>query len=115
MAIYVYGTSTSGNFANDYARAASAEYGADYKIIRGRNGNSYAIPYLDSKLNLLPIAAIKKEIDEFKQFCIDNPTELFIISPIVCYKKIDTHGLYVLPLFKDLPPNCFKQPIDRKK
>jgi hypothetical protein len=103
--IFVFGSNLAGRHGKGAALFALKNHGAKYGCGVGIQGDSYAIPTKDAKLNTLPISIIKQYVDEFIQFANNNPTLQFNITRVGCglagYKDAD-----IAPLFKSIPLNC---------
>jgi hypothetical protein len=103
--IFVFGSNLAGIHRAGSALAAKTYYGARLGKGAGMQGDSYAIPTKDKKLNVLPLEVIKIYVDEFIQFAKDCPEYTFNIVSIGCglagYKPEQ-----IAPMFKDCPRNC---------
>lgn len=105
MVIFVFGSNLAGRHGKGAAKTARSKYGAIYGQAIGLQGNSYAIPTKDSKLDPLPLATIAKYVYQFLLFAYDHPELTFEISRVGC-------GLagyvpsQIAPLFAGLPDNC---------
>ena len=102
--IFVFGSNLSGRHGKGAALFARQYHGAIYGQGVGLQGNSYAIPTKDEKLNTLPLHTISKYVMEFLNFAEENPNLKFIVTPIGC-------GLagyapeQIAPMFRNIPQN----------
>lgn len=82
--IFVFGSNLAGRHGKGAAKFALDNHGA----IRGRGiglqGNSYAIPTKDERLNVLPLVFIEYHVRNFVRFAAENPTMSFNVTPIGC-------------------------------
>jgi hypothetical protein len=103
--VFVFGSNLAGRHGKGAALTALNHYGALYGNCSGLQGNSYAIPTKDTKLNTLPLSIIKVYIDEFKTFASNHPEIIFKVTAIGCglagYSPKD-----IAPMFIGLPSNC---------
>jgi hypothetical protein len=103
--IFVFGANLAGRHGKGAALYALRYYGAVYGNGRGLQGNSYAIPTKDAKLNILSLPEIKKEVEKFIKFAELNQNLTFEVTRIGCglagYKDIQ-----IAPMFCDAPENC---------
>lgn len=104
MRIFVFGSNLAGRHGKGAALFARTYHGAVYGQGEGLQGNSYAIPTKDKKIQTLPISDIKYWVDKFLKFAEDNPQMTFDLTPIGCglagYKKEQ-----IKPLFDNKPKN----------
>lgn len=102
--IFVFGSNLAGRHGKGAALFAVKNRGAIYGQGVGRQGNSYAIPTKDEKLQTLPLETIKFFVDQFIAYAEDHPEEEFQLTPIGC-------GLagyipaQIAPMFKHAPIN----------
>lgn len=77
-------------------------------MIRGQSiglqGNCYAIPTKDQKLNTLPLDIIEQHAKEFLCFAEAHPDMEFHLTPIGCGLAGYTHA-QIAPMFHKSPPN----------
>lgn len=103
--IFVFGSNRAGRHGAGAAKFARENYGAIYGQGEGRQGLSYGIPTKDECLRTLPLAEIKKHIEEFLNYAVDHPELCFQITRVGCglagYKDQD-----ISPMFKGTPTNC---------
>lgn len=113
--IFVFGSNLRGIHGIGSAKHAKEAYHAQTGVGEGRTGDSYAIPTRDcyrpkgsDKLVFitLELEQIKKSVDKFIQYAIENPNLDFRIVEIGCgkagYKPSD-----IIPFFKNIPTNCY--------
>lgn len=105
MRIFVFGSNLAGRHGKGAAFYARKHHRAIYGQGVGLQGNSYAIPTKDECLMTLPLAIIKKYIDDFIMFAKQNPDMQFDVTAVGCglagYKPHQ-----IAPLFKEAPLNC---------
>lgn len=103
--IFVFGSNLAGRHGKGAALYAKKYHGAIYGQGIGPQGESYAIPTKDEKLNTLPISQIKQHVDDFLRYAEEHQEQIFSITAIGCglagYKPSD-----IAPLFVNVPPNC---------
>jgi hypothetical protein len=103
--IFVFGSNLGGRHGKGAALYARQHCGALYGQGVGLQGNSYAIPTKDAALRTLPLAEIRKHVEDFKCFASINPALTFEVTAIACglagYPPAD-----IAPMFQDAPPNC---------
>lgn len=104
--IFVFGSNELGihkrgaaKFALDYCEAILGKG-------HGLQGYSYAIPTKKTPYITLSLEKIKKYVDIFREFALNNSHINFHITPIgtglAGYKHTD-----IAPMFKNMPTNCF--------
>ena len=102
--IFVFGSNLAGRHGKGAALHAKKFCGAIYGQGVGLQGNSYAIPTKDEKLQPLPLEDIAEHVCDFITFAFLHPELRFEVTPIGCglagYKP-DQIG----PLFTGVPPN----------
>jgi hypothetical protein len=103
--IFVFGSNEAGRHGAGAAKAAKLHFGAEYGNGYGLQGQSYAIPTKDSRIQTLPLEDISRYINEFKAFAKDNPHITFFVTRIGCglagYDDSD-----IAPMFVGSPNNC---------
>lgn len=104
MPIFVFGSNESGIHGAGAAKFALENHGAIWGVGFGLQGNSFAIPTKNFKIETLPIEKIKIYVDKFLEFANMNPEMTFQLTPIGCglagYKPHQ-----IGPLFKNCPKN----------
>ena len=118
--VFVFGSNLRGRHGAGAAKAALERYGAIEGQGVGLQGQSYAIPTKDYRIQTMPLEVIEPYIKEFVQFTHDHPDMTFMVTPIgtglAGYRHED-----IAPLFKGVI-NCwlplawlsFWTPIDSK-
>lgn len=105
LSIFVFGSNLAGRHGKGAALFARQKHGARYGCGVGIQGNSYAIPTKDGRLNTLPLPAIKHYVVNFLAYAQEHPLISFEVTRIGCglagYKDSD-----IAPMFKDAPNNC---------
>ncbi len=104
--IFVFGSNRQGRHGKGAALEARVKWGAHYGQAEGLQGNSYAIITKELRYGypIVTLDEVKKGVDRFKAFAINNPEMKFLVTPIGC-------GLAGFPpeqiawLFKDSPGN----------
>jgi len=103
--IFVFGSNLSGIHGAGAAAHAVRVYGAIYGQGIGLQGKSYGIPTKDYSIETLPLSEIRKYVEQFLKFAVDNPKLSFYITRIGCglagYTDKD-----IAPMFKGAPSNC---------
>lgn len=80
--IFIFGSNLLGIHGKGAALYARQYCGAIYGQGNGRQGNSYAIPTKDGRLNPLPLSGIQSYVDEFLIFSETHPELTFRLTPI---------------------------------
>jgi hypothetical protein len=81
--VLVFGSNLEGRHGKGAALEAREKFGAKQGQAKGRQGQSYAIPTKDLKINKgLPLNSIKKDIDEFLNYAEAHPDERFFFSAL---------------------------------
>lgn len=96
--VFVFGSNLAGRHGKGAAKMAMS-FGAKYGKGIGLQGNTYAIPTKDERLNILQIEEIKKHVDNFISYA-KNSMNIFFVTEIGCglagYKPQD-----IAPLFRN--------------
>ena len=107
--IFVFGSNLAGRHGKGAALWARQHRGAIYGQGEGLQGESYAIPTKDGRLNTLPLPAIRWHVIAFLRFARNNPEMQFQLTPIGCgyagYTPAD-----IAPLFEGAPSNVIMPP-----
>lgn len=89
--VYVFSSNKAGRHGKGAALYARKKRGAIYGMPHGMQGNSYAIPAKDCRMNVdrfcrdsLEIEEIAGYVDTFIQFAADHPELIFDVIPIGC-------------------------------
>jgi hypothetical protein len=103
--IFVFGSNESGIHGAGAAKDALKRHGAVYGQGYGLQGNSFAIPTKDYRIEVLPIEIIKEYINDFKEFAAEHSEEIFYVTKVGTglsgYNDED-----IAPLFNNSPLNC---------
>lgn len=103
--VFVFGSNLGGRHLAGAAKVALKRFGAVLGKGYGLQGNSFAIPTKDRRIQTLPLNIIEQYVDMFKEFAQENTQLTFYVT------KIGT-GLASLPdesmarLFLGSPKNC---------
>lgn len=103
--IFVFGSNTIGRHGAGAARAALEFYGAEYGKGEGIQGNSYAIPTKNDRLETLPRLDILIYVEKFISFAREHPELYFFVTRIGCGLAGYTDVL-IAPMFRAAPANC---------
>ena len=82
--VFVFGSNMNGNHAGGAARFAVKNFGAINGQTEGLQGQSYAIPTLDEKMEKLSLGRISLSIDKLFQFANENANLVFFVTKIGC-------------------------------
>lgn len=102
--VFVFGSNLAGRHGKGAALWARQHCGAVYGQGEGYQGNSYAIPTKDERIQTLPLFRIHNYVDRFKRFAHEHPELSFQLTPIGC-------GLagyapqQIAPMFDNAPVN----------
>jgi hypothetical protein len=107
--IFVFGSNLAGRHGRGAALWARKNRGAIYGQGIGLQGDSYGIPTKDEKIKTLPLEAIAEHVSSFVQFARNHPDLRFRVTPVGC-GLAGYHQSEILPLFEDMPDNCFLSP-----
>jgi hypothetical protein len=108
--IFVFGSNLAGRHGKGAALVARNAWGAVYGNGVGPQGQSYAIPTKDERLKTLPLATIKKHVDDFLAHALRRPYDRFIVTAIGC-GLAGYHPQDIAPMFANATPNCI---LDRR-
>lgn len=103
--VFVFGSNQAGRHGRGAAQWARQHRGAVYGQGEGRQGNSYAIPTKDGRLQSLPLADIAVGVERFLDYARRHPDERFQVTPIGCGLAGYTPP-QIAPFFRDAPANC---------
>ncbi len=102
--IFVFGSNLAGRHGKGAALHARKHHGAIYGQGVGLQGESYAIPTKDERLQTLPLDAIEAHVYWFLVFARERPDLTFRLTPIGCglagYKPEQ-----IGPMFRDAHSN----------
>lgn len=107
--VFVFGSNLAGRHGKGAALYARQHHGAIYGQGEGLQGNSYAIPTKDERIQTLPPIAIDAAISRFKQFAASRPDLQFNVTPVGCGLAGYTQD-FIKPMFEPLPDNCKYSP-----
>ena len=105
MAIFVFGSNLAGRHGAGAALFARNNYGALYGQGVGRQGNSYAIPTKDYRINTLPLETIQGYVNEFLLYARNHPELDFRVTRIGC-GLAGYNDAQIAPMFTNAPSNC---------
>ena len=105
MAIFVFGSNLAGRHGAGAALFARNNYGALYGQGVGRQGNSYAIPTKDYRINTLPLETIQGYVNEFLLYARNHPELDFQVTRIGC-GLANYNDAQIAPMFTNAPSNC---------
>lgn len=103
--IFVFGSNEAGIHGAGAALVAKQRFGARQGNGVGRNGQSFAIPTKDKRINTLPLITVSFNIGNFINYALENPYTEFFVTRVGCglagFSDAD-----IAPIFKDAPNNC---------
>jgi hypothetical protein len=82
--IFVFGSNLAGVHGAGAARAAYRIFGAKMGNGRGFQGNTYAIPTKDEKIESLPLEQVVSEIETFVQITKTHPNLKWFVTRVGC-------------------------------
>jgi len=82
--VFVFGSNTAGNHAGGAALTALRSFGAMMNVGVGMQGQSYAIPTLDSEFHKLSIDVLTKYVAQFMDYALTHPDNTFFVTRIGC-------------------------------
>lgn len=82
--IFVFGSNLAGRHGKGAALWARRHRGAIYGQGAGRQGDAYAIPTKDERLQVLDLAAIQAHVRQFIDYARRHPDWTFELTPIGC-------------------------------
>lgn len=109
--IFVFGSNLAGRHGKGAALWARQHRGAIYGQGVGPQGDAYAIPTKDHRLQVLPLPIISGHVAAFLDHARQRPAMTFELTPIGCglagYRPAD-----IAPMFAQAPanvrlPDCF--------
>lgn len=105
--VFVFGSNKAGRHGKGAALDALRHHGAIYGLGYGAQGNAYAIPTKDERLNVLSLVEIQNYIDGFINFAINHGHQQFNITKIGCGLAGYNWEKDIRPLFPEtMPDNC---------
>ena len=103
--IFVFGSNLAGRHGKGAALVAKQLHGATYGQGVGLQGNSYAIPTKDFRLNPLPLDTIRLYIGSFLQFASSHRELSFFVTRVGC-GLAGYNDSQIAPMFRGAPDNC---------
>jgi hypothetical protein len=103
--IFVFGSNLAGRHGAGAARVALLHHGAVYGNGIGKEGNSYAIPTKDTRIESLPLHDIQKYVSSFIEYADRHPELDFQVTQIGCGLAGFTPE-QIAPMFEAAPSNC---------
>lgn len=82
--IFVFGSNARGFHAGGAARQAVDSFGAIMGRAEGLQGQSYGIVTLDEHMLRVPLWYIEEQLEELREFAINNPDKEFLVTAIGC-------------------------------
>lgn len=82
--VFVFGSNLAGFHGAGAARAAVQHFGAKRGVGIGRQGQSFAIPTKDQRIETLPIAQIALYIGDFIRYTKEHDDEEFFVTRVGC-------------------------------
>ena len=82
--IFVFGSNLAGRHGKGAALYARQHHGAIYGRGEGLQGNSYAIPTKDERIQTLSLDRITEHVVTFIEFALSRPDLTFRVTPIGC-------------------------------
>lgn len=82
--IFVFGSNLAGRHGKGAALYARQHHGAIYGRGEGLQGDSYAIPTKDERIQTLPLDRIAEHVVTFIEFAHSQPDLIFRLTPIGC-------------------------------
>lgn len=104
-AIFVFGSNEAGIHGAGAAKAALNK-GAKMGVGFGRQGQTFALPTKDWRINFMRKPVIEHYVARFIAFADVNLDLQFQVTCVGCGLGGWTHA-DIAPMFRDAPPNCF--------
>lgn len=98
--VFVFGSNVKGLHMGGAAYHARTHFGAIDGKSFGMQGNSFAIPTLDSQMRQVSLEDIKYGVDFFIRYAECRPNTEFLVTPIGCGIAAMSYA-DIAPLFKD--------------
>ncbi len=105
MSIFVFGSNLAGRHGAGAALFARRNHGAIYGCGVGPQGNSYAIPTKDYRIQTLPLETIQGYVNGFLHYARNHPELDFQVTRIGCGLAGYTDA-QIAPMFANAPSNC---------
>lgn len=103
--IFVFGSNTTGRHGKGAALTAKLHFGAKQGQGVGLEGQSYAIPTKNGRLQTLPLSKIEQYINDFIQFANQHHELKFFVTAIGTGLAGYKHE-QIAPMFANAPANC---------
>lgn len=104
-AVFVFGSNLAGRHGKGAALHARLFHGAIYGQCAGMQGQSYAIPTKDERLQPLSLGMIREFVLRFLTYARAESRTEFYVTAVGCglagYTEAD-----IAPMFKGAPENC---------
>lgn len=104
-AIFVFGSNLAGRHGAGAALFARQHHGAVYGCGEGLQGNAYAIPTKNARLQTFSLGSIAAHVATFLDFALTHPELTFNVTRIGCGLAGYTDA-QIAPMFADAPANC---------
>lgn len=103
--IFVFGSNTTGRHGKGAALTAKLHFGAKQGQGVGLEGQSYAIPTKNGRLQTLPLSKIEQYINDFIQFANQHHELKFFVTAIGTGLAGYKHE-QIASMFANAPANC---------
>ncbi len=103
--IFVFGSNEAGIHGAGAAKTAYQEHGAVRHVGFGPQGQAFAIPTKDWKIQRLPFLSIEHYVQRFIIYARFNPMFIFQVTALGTGLAGYSHEV-MAPLFKYAPENC---------
>ncbi|MCG7656375.1 A1S_2505 family phage non-structural protein [Wielerella bovis] len=103
--IFVFGSNTTGRHGKGAALTAKLHFGAKQGQGVGLEGQSYAIPTKNGRLQTLPLSKIEQYVNDFIQFANQHHELKFFVTAIGTGLAGYKHE-QIAPMFANAPANC---------
>jgi hypothetical protein len=105
MHVFVFGSNLTGRHGAGAAWQAHKSWGAVNGVGEGEQGQAYAIPTKDQRLEVLDLEEIKRSVLLFIKHAEGSPNKTFLVTPIGTGLAGYAHE-DIAPFFRDAPSNC---------
>jgi hypothetical protein len=82
--IFVFGSNEAGIHGAGAAKLAYEKFGAKWGVGYGLQGQTFAIPSKDKKIETMSVSKIKPYVDDFLIFVLNNQQYTFLVTEIGC-------------------------------
>ncbi|SSY70962.1 A1S_2505 family phage non-structural protein [Alysiella crassa] len=103
--IFVFGSNTTGRHGKGAALTAKLHFGAKQGQGVGLEGQSYAIPTKNGRLQTFPLSKIEQYVNDFIQFANQHHELKFFVTAIGTGLAGYKHE-QIAPMFANAPANC---------